>query len=130
MTIISGVMIVLVGLIHLLPVMGVLGVERLTSLYGIQINDPNLAILMQHRAVLFGLLGGFLVYAGFVMQLRLLAYIAAFVSVGTFIVLAWSIGGYNAQVGKVVLVDLVALGGLVIGLVAEIVGRYWVNSSV
>lgn len=130
MTIISGVMIVLVGLIHLLPVMGVLGVERLTSLYGIQINDPNLAILMQHRAVLFGLLGGFLVYAGFVMQLRLLAYIAAFVSVGTFIVLAWSIGGYNAQVGKVVLVDLVALGGLVIGLGAEIVGRYWVNSSV
>lgn len=123
MTYLSGTLLIVVGLIHLLPVIGVMGAERLAGLYGIEVADPNLAILMQHRAILFGLLGAFLVYSGFYVSMRWLGYIAGFVSVGVFIVLAWSIGGYNEHISKVVLVDLVALGGLVVGLGAEIVDR-------
>ena len=48
---------VLVGLIHLLPLSGVLSADQLASLYGLSFSEPNLAILMRHRAVLFGLLG-------------------------------------------------------------------------
>ena len=58
-------MLMVVGVIHLLPLSGVLGGARLVSLYGISIDDPNLEILMRHRAVLFGLLGAFLIYAAF-----------------------------------------------------------------
>ena len=106
---------ILAGIIHLLPLPGLLGAERLAALYGLDFSEPSLSILMRHRAVLFGLLGAFLVFAAFRPALQPLAFIAAFVSVLTFLLLAWSSGGYNPQVGRVVTADIVVLVALVIG---------------
>ena len=111
---------ILVGFIHLLPLSGLLGAERLAVLYGLDFSEPNLSILMRHRAVLFGLLGAFLVFAAFRPSLQPLAFIAAFVSVLSFLLLAWSSGDYNPQVGRVVTADLVALVALVIGAAAYV----------
>lgn len=108
-------MLVIVGLIHLLPLSGVLGSASLASLYGLQVNDPNLQILMRHRAVLFGLLGFFFVLAAFKPALQSMALISGFVSVVSFLVLAWSVGHYNAQVSRVFTADLLALGCLMVG---------------
>jgi hypothetical protein len=108
-------MLLVAALIHLLPVSGVLGVDQLSKLYGISIADPNLEILMRHRAILFGLLGVLLAAAAFIPSLQLIAFIAGFVSVGSFLVVAWQVGGYNAQIGRVVVADLVAVICLVIG---------------
>lgn len=110
---------VVVGVIHLLPLGGVLGSEKLASLYGLQFQDPNLEILMRHRAVLFGLLGGFMVFAAFKPAYRTAAFIGGFISVLSFLWLAWSVGGYNAQVGRVFIADAVALVALVVGSVAH-----------
>lgn len=109
----------LVGIIHLLPLSGVLGASRLAGLYGIPINEPNLEILMRHRAVLFGLLGVFLLYAAFRPSLQWIAILAGFISVSSFMVLAWSIGGYNAQLTTVFRVDIVALACLAVAAVAR-----------
>ena len=109
---------VLAGIIHLLPLSGVLGVERLAALYGLDFSEPNVSILMCHRAVLFGLFGAFLVFAAFKPSLQVIAFIAAFVSVLSFLLLAWSSGGYNTLVGRVVTADLVALVALAIGALA------------
>jgi hypothetical protein len=103
------------AVIHLLPVAGVLGAARLSTLYGLTMDEPNLVILMRHRAVLFGLLGVFLAIAAFRPALQPMAFIAGFVSVLSFLYLAWSVGGYNAQVGRVFMADIVALVSLVIG---------------
>lgn len=108
-------MLVVAGVIHLLPLSGVLGGERLSSLYGIPFGEPNLEILMRHRAVLFGLLGAFLIVAAFRPAYQKLAFVGGFISVVTFLGLAWSGGGYNEQVGRVVVADGVALVCLVIG---------------
>jgi hypothetical protein len=54
---VSVVALLVAGIIHLLPVPGVMGVGTLARLYGIGVSDPNTAILMQHRALLFGVLG-------------------------------------------------------------------------
>lgn len=111
-------MLAVVAIIHLLPLTGVLGGARLSALYGIPLDEPNLAILMRHRAVLFGLLGAFLLYAAFRPALQPAAFVAGFVSVLSFLYLAWSVGGYNAQVGRVFTADLVALACLVVGAAA------------
>jgi hypothetical protein len=111
-------MLIAVAIIHLLPLSGALGSERLSALYGIRFDEPNLAILMRHRAVLFGLLGVFLVYAAFRPSFQLAALVAGFVSVMSFLFLAWSVGGYNAQVGRVFIADIVALICLIVGAAA------------
>jgi hypothetical protein len=111
-------MLVVVGVIHLLPLSGVLGSERLAALYGLSFSDPGIAILMRHRAVLFGLLGLFLVFAAFRPSLQPVAFAAGFVSVASFLWLAWSTGGYNAQIARVVTADVVALACVVVGIAA------------
>lgn len=98
-----------VGIIHLLPLSGVLGADRLAVLYGLPFDEPNLAILMRHRAVLFGLLGGMLVVAVFRAAWRPAAWLAGFVSVASFLLLAWTTGGYGPHVARVVTADIVAL---------------------
>lgn len=114
-------MLVLVGFIHLLSLSGVLGSERLASLYGLQFNEPNLEILMRHRAVLFGLLGAFMVFAAFKPAFQTVAFIAGFISVVSFLYLAWAVGSYNEQVGRVFVADVVALAFLVVGGVVHVV---------
>lgn len=104
------------AVIHLLPLQGVLGSDRLVSLYGaLPFDEPNLAILMRHRAVLFGLLGAFLLFAAFRPALQTLAFIAGFVSVISYMWLVWSVGGHNALLARVFAVDVVALIGLAAG---------------
>lgn len=103
------------AIIHLLPLAGVLGAGRLSALYGIAIQEPNLVLLMRHRAVLFGLLGVFLAIAAFRPAWRDMAFVAGFVSVVSFLALAWFGADYNASVGRVVIADVVALVCLLIG---------------
>ena len=78
---------------------------------------------MRHRAVLFGILGVFLIYAAFRPAAQSAAFIAGFSSVLSFLALAWTTSGYNESVGRVVTADIVALGCLVIGSVAYRLNR-------
>ena len=106
-----------VGVIHLLPLVGVLGGERLAQLDGLDASEPNLALLLRHRAVLFGLLGALCVAAAFRPALRGLALVAGWISVASFLALAAGTP-LNAQVARVVTADWVALGALVVATLA------------
>ncbi len=109
-------MLVIVGLIHLLPSIGVLGATQLARLYGIDCQEANLSILMRHRAVLFALLGVFLIYAAFNHAFQNMALIAGFASISSFIWLALVQGTYNAQLRKVLIIDLLAFACLTIAV--------------
>lgn len=113
------IMLIITGIIHVLPVTGVLGSARLTALYGCSFSDPNLAILTRHRAVLFGLLGAFLIHAAFTPALHALAFIAGFVSVMSFLLLVHATPGSNAPIRRVYVADLVALACLLIAAGAK-----------
>ncbi|KAA3651443.1 MAG: phosphopantetheine adenylyltransferase [Proteobacteria bacterium] len=117
--IIAG-LIIIVGIIHVLPVLGVMGADRIMILYGVEINDPNLEILMRHRAILFGLLGLFIIYAAFKPVLQPLAIVAGFVSVLSFLVISVLVGDYNDSIDKVVMADIVALVALCVATVLYI----------
>jgi hypothetical protein len=113
-------MLAVVAVIHLMPLSGVLGRERLAALYGLSFNEPNQEILMRHRAVLFGLFGLFLLAAALQPPLHTMAFIGGFGSVVSFLWLARSVGEYNAHVARVVKADIIALACLIIGVVAHV----------
>jgi hypothetical protein len=113
-------MFLIAAAIHILPVSGVLGADQLARLYGIVVADPNLAILMRHRAVLLCLFGAFWAAAAFIPSLQRAAFITGFVSTGSFLLIAWMTGDYNAQVQRVFTADLIAISCLVIGLAAYV----------
>ncbi len=102
------------GVANLLPLTGVLSAERLAALYGVQIEDPSLVILMRHRAVLFGIVGLLLVAAAFRPSLRLTALLAGLASMLSFILLALSSGDCSAHLLRIVIIDLVASFGLLV----------------
>ena len=110
-----SLMLIIAGIIHVLPLAGVVGSERLAALYGLDFSDPNLAILMRHRAVLFGLLGVLLIYAAFRPSQQPVAFVAGLISAAAFLGLAWATGGYNSLMARIVAADVVALVCLAIG---------------
>lgn len=114
------VVLVLVGIIHALPLLGVTGGARLANLYGITDMDASLEILLRHRAVLFGLLAAFLGYAAFKPELHGPALMVATVSVVSFLAFALTSGGYSPAVATVVKADLIAAVLLVIGAVVHL----------
>ncbi len=115
----STVLIVLTGLVNLLPVSGVLSSGRLQALYGVALQDANVIILMRHRAVLFGIVGGLLLLSAFHSPLRPVGYAAGFISMLSFVLIAWLVGGYNPELKRVLVVDIVASAALLAALLLE-----------
>jgi hypothetical protein len=99
----------LVALLHALPLAGVLGAARLSALYGIDVHEPNLALLLRHRAVLFGLLAALLATAALRPAWHGLGLVAGLASVGAFLLLALLEGPLNAALVIVVRLDMAAL---------------------
>ena len=98
-----------VGLIHLLPLPGVLGGERLAMLYGIQMHEPNVVLLLRHRAVLFAIVGGLLIAAAFLPEIRMAALLAGGVSTVSFLALVPP-EGTSAELRRVARIDVLAIG--------------------
>jgi hypothetical protein len=107
MNIAIGVILLLVGFINFYPLIGIQGPARLKALCGPPIEGADLVILMRHRALLFGLIGGFMMAAAFVPVWRNLAFAAGFISMLGFVALAWAEGGYRSRIARVVRADIV-----------------------
>ena len=99
---------ILAGVANLPPLLGVLGAERLQSLYGLPFAGEDLLLLMRHRAVLFGLLGVFIIVAAFRIQLRAIATVAGLVSMMSFVLLALPLDAHGEALRRVFWVDVVA----------------------
>jgi hypothetical protein len=100
---------VVVAIIHLLPLVGVLGPARLVALYGVAVPEPNLELLLRHRAVLFGIIGALLLAATVHVPLRPAALLVGLASVVSFLLLAWLVGPINTHLFRVVVADILAL---------------------
>lgn len=110
-----------VGYINFHPLIGIVSVARLQALYGPPIEGADMAILMRHRALLFGILGGFIIYAAFMPELRVLAFIAGFINMLGFVVIARLVGGYRSRVARVERIDMAASALLAVALVLHLV---------
>jgi hypothetical protein len=106
------------AIINLLPLMGVVGVPQLERMYGVAIEGNDLAVLMRHRAILFGVVGALLATAAFVPSFRWAAIFAGMLSMVSFLVFQALEGQTNAELGRVALVDYVGIAALAIAGVA------------
>jgi hypothetical protein len=113
----------LVGVINFLPIIGVLSIDKINQAYGLNVTDNNLAILLQHRALLFGLIGGFIFYSIFNPQHQVAAIILAAISMLGYLYFSWSIGGSNQALLKIAQIDII---GIVLLLIAVVL-RFFLN---
>jgi len=112
--------------INLAPVLGAVVPERMSALYGVALDDPNLQILMRHRAVLFGIVGGLLLVAAFHPPARMLGYAAGFASMLSFLLIAWGVGEYTDEIRRVIVVDVVGIAALA---AAALVHVLWLRAA-
>lgn len=117
--IITG-LIVLAGLINFAPVVGVFSGARIEGLYGIELSNPTLEILLRHRAVLFGLVGGFMIYAAFKKQMHLFAIFSGLIAMTSFLWLYYSAGDPPQSLISIVNADIVGIAFLAIALALKI----------
>lgn len=115
----------IVGLINFAPVVGVLAAQKMESAYAISLQSIELKILMRHRALLFGILGGFILFAAFTPLFQTAAMVMAFVSMVGFAVLVLGASEYNPEIKKVLIADIAGLVFLSIAVVL----KYIVNVS-
>lgn len=97
----------LAGVVQLIPVVGLGGQEPLSSLYGVRIDDPSTLVMMQHRAVLLGLVGLVLLLAIPFPSFRVLAVGVGLMSKLSYLALVWQAGEVGAPLHRVATVDLV-----------------------
>jgi hypothetical protein len=116
---VSVIALLVSAIIHLLPVSGVTGTAALGRLYGIEVLDANTSILLQHRALLFGMLAILMLLAIGSPKLRMTVLWAGLFSAASFVVVALWVGGYNAAIARVVTADVVVSILLAAGLCAE-----------
>lgn len=107
------------GVIHVLPLAGLLGRHTLERAYGVTLGEgQDLTILMQHRALLFGLLAAGCFAAIFVSTWRWPVGIAALTSMVGFVLIA-AFQARGPAISNVMWVDAVAAVLLVLGLLCH-----------
>jgi hypothetical protein len=95
--------------IHIIPALSGLSQTRIASLYGISADDKTLMTLLQHRAVLFGLVAAACVYAAHYSAARWPVLIAAIISMASFIFIAVPRGQLSGPLAKIAYVDGIGL---------------------
>lgn len=106
------------GVINLLPSLLAFLPEKIAKSYGIEIPNVNYELLLRHRAILFGIIGGLMIYSAIVKKHYELSTIAGLVSMTSFIILYFFIGNnISSELRKVMMIDVVATVILSVGFI-------------
>jgi uncharacterized membrane protein (UPF0182 family) len=119
MEIIFRITLFLAGVINFIPSSLAFLPKKINASYGINVTDGNLELLLRHRAVLFGIVGGLMLFSAISKRYYDLSVIVGLVSMLSFIVLYYSIGTINEELKKVMLFDVAAIVILMIGCVCH-----------
>lgn len=97
------------ALINFAPMISAVMPSKLQTLYGIAPENMELMTLLQHRALLLGLVGLALATAAHMPQLRWPALIGGAISMGSFVIFAAARGQMSGPLGKIAMVDIIGL---------------------
>ena len=106
----------LAGIINLIPSLLAFLPDNISKSYGIEIPNGNYELLLRHRAILFGIIGGLIIYSAIVKKNYKIATTVGLISMGSFILLFVLIDkDINLELKKVMIFDIVATVILCIG---------------
>lgn len=114
-------LIALAGIINFLPIVGVTSAARIESLYGVELADPALEILLRHRAVLFGLVGGFMIVAAFKKRLHAMAIVGGLIAMLSFMGLYYFTSDQPQSLMSIVYADIAGVISLSVALALKVV---------
>ena len=118
MEIVFRICLFIAGVINLLPAMLAFIPKKISDSYGIEVPDANYELLLRHRAILFGIIGGMMIYSAITKKHYSIAVIIGLVSMISFIILYKMINGeINAELSKVMKIDILGIILLLIGFV-------------
>jgi hypothetical protein len=122
MELIYRITLFLAGLINLLPSLLAFLPAKISKSYGIDIPNANYELLLRHRAILFGIIGGLMIFSAITKKFYEISTIAGLVSMTSFIILYFLIGkGINSELKKVMIVDVIATVVLLMGVTAFLI---------
>ena len=118
MEIIFRITLFIVGTINILPAILTFLPHRISKSYGIEILNVNYELLLRHRAAMFGLIGGLLIYSAISKKLYEVSTFVGLFSMLSFIILYFIIGReINVELRKIMIIDTVAAAILLVGFI-------------
>ena len=118
MEIIVRICLFLSGLINFIPSILAFLPGKISRSYGIEILSANHELLLRHRAVLFGIVGGIMIFSALSKKYYSLSFVIGFVSMLSFIILYKIISGeINPELRKVFNIDIIGVIILTIGFI-------------
>jgi len=104
------------GIINFLPTIIAFVPSKITEAYGVEIQDHNFELLIRHRAVLFGIVGGIMIISAISKKNYSLSVTIGLVSMISFLVLIMiSSREINQALIKVMWIDVVGIVILLLG---------------
>lgn len=117
MEIFFRITLLIAGIINAIPVLIAFLPAKITDSYGITIPDANYELLLRHRAVLLGIVGGLMIYSAMTKRYYDLAASVGLISMVSFLTLYFMVDEpINAALTNVMKIDVFAILLLVIGL--------------
>ena len=118
MELIYRITLFIAGLINLLPSLLAFLPDKISKSYGVEIPNANYELLLRHRAILFGIIGGLMIFSAILKKYYELSTIAGLVSMTSFIIFYFLIGNnINSELKKVMIIDVFATVILCIGFI-------------
>ena len=106
------------GVINFIPSFLAFIPSKISSSYGVEVSTANYELLLRHRAVMLGIIGGFMIYAAISKKQYSDAIVLGMISMVSFVIFYVMMKGeINPQLTKVMKMDVLAIVVLLIGLV-------------
>lgn len=106
------------GVINFIPSFLAFAPNKISESYGIEIPNSSYELLLRHRAVLFGIVGGLMIYSAISKKNYNLATTIGLISMISFVILYKLIGGeINPELNKILKMDFIGIGILIFGMV-------------
>jgi len=116
MELIFRICLFIAGIINIIPSILAFLPNKITKSYGIAIPNANYELLLRHRAILFGIVGGIMIYAAITKTHYTLAVCIGFISMVSYLLLIQLVNGpINQELTKVGNIDIIGILILLIG---------------